>query len=66
VSLRLAGAFAKFQTAPLHRRRTIIGFTAEGAERIGYGKLVLDVTVSKGSPTNLQAIEVKRSFSLNA
>ena len=39
---------------------------AEESERIGYGKLVLEVTVSKGRPTNLQAIEVKRSFNLNA
>jgi len=44
----------------------IMGFIADESERIGYGKLVLEVTVFKGKPTNLQAIEVKRSFNLNA
>lgn len=44
----------------------IIGFIADESERIGYGKLVLELTVHKGRPTNLQATEVKRSFNLNA
>ncbi len=52
-------------TAP-PRNLTLSGFIAEESERIEYSKLVLEVTVSKGRPTNLQAIEVKRSFNLNA
>jgi hypothetical protein len=48
------------------RNLTLSGFIAEESERIEYSKLVLEVTVSKGRPTNLQAIEVKRRFNLNA
>ena len=44
----------------------IVGFISDESDRIGYGKLVFEVTVFKGKPTNLQAIEVKRSFNLNA
>jgi hypothetical protein len=44
----------------------IIGFIADESDRIQYGKLTLEITVHKGKPTNLQAIEVKRSFNLNA
>jgi len=43
----------------------ILGFIADEADRIQYGRLTLEITVHKGKLTNLQAIEVKRSFNLN-
>ena len=43
----------------------ILGFILQESERIGYGKIALEITVLKGRPTNIQGTEVKRSFNLN-
>jgi hypothetical protein len=50
----------------LRTEQLIIGFVTGEAERIGYGKLVLEVTIYNGKATNIQGTEVRRSFNLNS
>lgn len=42
----------------------ITAFVAEEARRVQFGKLLIEVTVMKGHPTNIQC-ETKRSRNLN-
>lgn len=46
--------------------RQLLSFIAEEATRIGYGKIMFEITVHKGKLTNIQATEVRRSFNLNS
>ena len=45
-------------------KEQIINFILEEAERIEYGKLLIEVTILNGKPTNIQG-ETKRSENIN-
>jgi hypothetical protein len=46
--------------------REVLGFLADEAAHVGYGKLILEVNVHNGKLTNIQATEVRRSYNLNS
>jgi len=45
--------------------KQIIKVIREEAERVGYGKLAIDMTIHKGKVTNIQAEHVRRSENIN-
>jgi hypothetical protein len=45
-------------------QKQIIDFVEEEARRIGYGKIIIEVSVHNGKLTNVQA-ETKRSMNIN-
>lgn len=49
---------------PTYTQEEIIRIVKEEAERIAYGKLLIEITVHKGIATNMQT-ETKRSNNLN-
>lgn len=44
--------------------KLLLGFISGESDRIQYGKIILEITVYKGKPTNAQSSEIKRSLNL--